>query len=56
MAYKVNQDDCVGCGACADQCPAEAIELGEKASINPEKCLECGGCEAACPSGAITLE
>ena len=26
MAYKINADICIGCGSCADTCPAEAID------------------------------
>ena len=29
MAYKVNTEDCVRCGVCAEVCPMSAIELKE---------------------------
>ena len=53
MAYKIN-DGCVSCGACAAQCPANAISEGaQHYEINPEACLECGACAATCPTGSI---
>ena len=52
MAYVIS-DDCVACGACAEQCPAEAISEGDgKYVIDPDKCLDCGACADTCPVGA----
>ena len=35
MAYKIS-DDCISCGACAAECPVEAISEGDgKYVINP---------------------
>ena len=56
MAYKIS-DDCIKCGACAAECPAEAISEGEdKFVIDPEKCLDCGACEGVCPVDAPKAE
>ncbi len=56
MAYKIS-DACVSCGACAAQCPANAIAEGASHyEIDPDTCLECGACAAACPTGAIEEE
>ena len=56
MAYKIS-DDCISCGACAAQCPVEALSEGDgKYVIDADACLECGTCEAACPTGAISAE
>ena len=56
MAYVIT-DACLSCGACADQCPAEAISQGaDHYEINPDTCLGCGACQDACPAGAITEE
>lgn len=53
MAFVIS-DRCLVCGSCAEQCPAEAIAMGEiHYEINPEKCLSCGGCKAQCPAEAI---
>ena len=52
MAYQIN-DDCIMCGACAAQCPVEAISEGDgKYVIDDEKCISCGACAGACPVGA----
>lgn len=54
MAYKISSD-CVSCGACAAQCPVEAIEQGDtQYVINADKCTECGSCAEACPMSAIS--
>ena len=54
MARKVDESKCVGCGACAGACPAEAIAEGTPYVIDPAKCVDCGACEGACPAEAIT--
>ena len=57
MAAKVNEETCVGCEACKNACPAEAIEMKDgKAFVNADTCLGCGACEGECPVGAIKLE
>lgn len=50
----VNKDKCIGCGACVDMCPVQAITLVDgKASINPDICVSCGSCAGGCPENAI---
>ena len=52
MAYVIS-DDCVSRGACAEECPVEAISEGDgKYVIDAEKCIECGACADTCPVGA----
>jgi NAD-dependent dihydropyrimidine dehydrogenase PreA subunit len=53
MAFVIT-DECLSCGSCAAQCPAEAIDMGElHYEIDQSKCLECGSCAAQCPAEAI---
>ncbi len=55
MAYVIT-DDCMACGACAANCPVEAIAEGDKYSIDADTCIECGACAADCPVEAIVNE
>ena len=55
MAHKIDAGTCVGCGACKDACPAEAISLVDgHCEIDADKCVDCGACEACCPVSAIS--
>ena len=56
MPAKVNTDDCVGCGACADVCPSDAITVEDVAVVDESACTECGACVDECPQECITLE
>ena len=43
-------NECLGCGACLDVCPCNAIiDEGEKFRIDRELCNGCGNCAQACP-------
>jgi len=53
----VNQDPCVGCGACARICAhAAPVISGGKATIDTDKCVGCGRCLAVCPKDAIAAD
>ena len=53
MAHKIS-DKCVSCGACAAQCPVEAISQGSNTYvIDADKCIDCGACKEVCPNEAI---
>jgi ferredoxin len=56
MAYVIN-DDCIKCGACAGECPVEAISEGDsKFEIDADACIECGACAGVCPVEAPVQE
>jgi len=53
MAYIIT-DECVSCGACASECPTDAISEGpDKYIIDADVCTDCGTCAEVCPSDAI---
>jgi ferredoxin len=48
---------CIGCGACADICPVEAVRLeGEVAVVDEDWCVGCGVCAGVCPAGAVGIQ
>ena len=50
----VEQDLCVGCGACAKVCAHDAPQVGNgKCEIDHNKCVGCGRCIGICPKDAI---
>ncbi len=56
MAYKIT-DACISCGACAADCPVEAISEGDGIYvIDAATCIDCGACEGSCPVGAPVAE
>ena len=56
MAYKIS-DECIACGACAAECPVEAISEGDPTYvIDPDTCIDCGNCANVCPVGALAAE
>lgn len=49
---------CVGCGACAQVCPSQAIEVADDAearvrrlSVDHGSCMQCGQCQEKCITG-----
>ncbi len=53
MAHTIT-DDCIMCGACASECPEEAISEGKDTYVvDPEKCTDCGSCSEVCPTEAV---
>lgn len=62
MALLINEN-CIACDACKDECPTEAIDVGENVYIiDPDKCIECinyydePSCLVVCPSDCIVAD
>jgi Pyruvate/2-oxoacid:ferredoxin oxidoreductase delta subunit len=53
----INQDNCIGCEACIDLCPMEAINLNDSglAEVNLTRCIGCGVCLTTCDYEAARL-
>lgn len=56
MAVIVNEEKCIGCGACVDRCPFDAIEMINGKAVIGEACRICGACIKVCPVEAIYKE
>lgn len=58
MAFQLNKEQCVGCGACAFICLYHAISSvdseGTCYAIDDSICVECGQCSHICPNSAIS--
>ncbi len=53
---KLKKKECIGCGKCANICPAKAIKIeNKKAVINRDKCILCFCCQEFCPVGAMKV-
>jgi len=47
FGIKVNEHNCVGCGACTSSCKFDTYK------INDRECIRCGDCRAVCEHSAI---
>lgn len=54
---KIIQKGCIGCGKCAESCPAKTIELkARKATIHYDNCIRCFCCHEMCPVKTIEIK
>lgn len=53
----IHRNQCIGCGKCAESCPAKTIALhNRKAYINYQNCIKCYCCHEMCPVKAIHVK
>jgi len=53
----IDAEECVGCGQCAQACPAQIIKMeGDKAVVVGDDCMGCESCVIVCAVGAIIVE
>lgn len=64
---QLDQKKCIGCGKCAESCPAHVIRIVEKDSASSTKpakkavfrkkgCISCFCCQEMCPMKAISVK
>ena len=55
----INEDLCIGCGACVELCPKKILHMDEKTGkckvSNESKCDRLRGCVKVCPVDAIKI-
>jgi uncharacterized protein (DUF362 family)/Pyruvate/2-oxoacid:ferredoxin oxidoreductase delta subunit len=50
-------EKCVGCGLCAQNCPAKCIEMIEqRPHVDLSKCIRCFCCQELCPYHAVEIK
>jgi len=53
----IRKRHCIGCGKCAESCPAHTIDITDKkAIINYDECIKCFCCHEMCPVKAIDIK
>jgi nitroreductase/NAD-dependent dihydropyrimidine dehydrogenase PreA subunit len=54
--FIVDENLCIQCGSCSDDCPVSIILMDGYPTIkNEEPCIHCQHCLAICPEGAISI-
>ena len=57
MPLIVNNEACIACGTCVDECREGALFLEEETVVlKEEDCIQCGDCVAICVAGALELK
>src|SRR6056297_2684011 len=51
-----DKEKCVQCGVCADNCPAEAIELIDYPVVDLNGCIRCYCCQELCSYQAVKIK
>ena len=55
LHYDIVPEKCIGCTACARNCPVNCISGSVKQvhTIDKSKCIKCGACQTRCKFGAV---
>jgi H+/Na+-translocating ferredoxin:NAD+ oxidoreductase subunit B len=54
---ETDQEECTGCGQCAEDCPLDIIAMeGEQPMVDETVCIGCGVCLLNCPTEAAQLK
>jgi Na+-translocating ferredoxin:NAD+ oxidoreductase RNF subunit RnfB len=58
IEYHINEEKCMGCHICYNNCPFDAITGNprEPHTIDTEKCIKCGMCLEICPNTFSAVE
>ena len=51
---QINQELCIGCGQCVNDCISHRLSLKDKKATISKDCIYCGHCTAICPVGAVS--
>ncbi len=56
IQFKIDEERCIQCGECENDCPAGIISLDDYPTItNEDGCFRCLHCFAVCPTGAVSI-
>jgi len=56
IQFQIDEERCIQCGECAEDCPAGVISLENYPIItNEDGCFRCQHCLAVCPTGAVSI-
>lgn len=59
LNLQIDQDSCIQCGECAEDCPYNIITLDggypEVVTDREEQCIQCQHCFTVCPTGALSI-
>ncbi len=55
MVVNIDEDTCIACGQCEEECPVDALVVEEVAEVDEDTCIDCGNCVDVCPVDAMSL-
>ncbi len=55
MVVKIDEDTCIACGMCEEECPVDAMTVEDVAKVDADKCEDIGKCVEVCPVDALSL-